>query len=99
LSNVILEAMAASVPVLAYDVGGNGELVNAERGQTVRAGDEDAFAAAVERLLERPALREQLGRNARAFAEENFSLQRVQNDYEKLYQSLMERKGLKVTAE
>jgi glycosyltransferase involved in cell wall biosynthesis len=44
-------------------------------------------------------LREQLGRNARAFAEENFSLRRVQNDYEKLYQSLMERKGLKVTAE
>ena len=92
LSNVILEAMAASVPVVAYDVGGNGELVNGERGQTVRAGDEEGFAAAVERLLERPALREQLGRNARAFAEENFSLRRVQNDYEKLYQSLMERK-------
>ena len=99
LSNVILEAMAASVPVVAYDVGGNGELVNGERGQTVRAGDEEGFAAAVERLLERPALREQLGRNARAFAEENFSLRRVQNDYEKLYQSLMERKGLKVAAE
>jgi glycosyltransferase involved in cell wall biosynthesis len=99
LSNVILEAMAASVPVVAYDVGGNGELVNGERGQTVRAGDEEGFAAAVERLLERPALREQLGRNARAFAEENFSLRRVQNDYEKLYQSLIERKGLKVTAE
>jgi glycosyltransferase involved in cell wall biosynthesis len=99
LSNVILEAMAASVPVVAYDVGGNGELVNAERGQTVRAGDEEGFAVAIERLLERPALREQLGRNARAFAEENFSLQRVQNDYENLYQSLMERKGLKVAAE
>ena len=99
LSNVILEAMAASVPVVAYDVGGNGELVNGERGRTVRAGDEEGFAAAVERLLERPALREQLGRNARVFAEENFSLRRVQNDYEKLYQSLMERKGLKVTAE
>jgi glycosyltransferase involved in cell wall biosynthesis len=95
LSNVILEAMAASVPVVAYDVGGNGELVNAERGQTVRAGDEDGFAAAVERLLELPALRQQMGRNARAFAEENFSLQRVQSDFEKLYQSLMVGKGLK----
>ena len=73
--------------------------MNSERGQTVRAGDEEGFGAAVERLLERPALREQLGRNARTFAEENFSLRRVQNDYEKLYQSLMERKALKVTAE
>jgi len=99
LSNVILEAMAASVPVVAYDVGGNGELVNAERGQTVRAGDEEGFATAVEHLLERPALREELGRNARAFVEENFSLQRVQSDFERLYQSLMVRKGLEVSAE
>jgi len=99
LSNVILEAMAASVPVVAYDVGGNGELVNSERGQTVRAGDEEGFATAVEHLLERPALRQELGRNARAFVEENFSLQRVQSDFERLYQSLMVRKGLEVSAE
>ena len=98
LSNVILEAMAASVPVVAYNVGGNGELVNSERGQTVPAGDEEGFAAAVERLLELKALRVQLGRNARTFAEENFSLQRVQSDFEKLYQSLMVRKGLKFAA-
>src|SRR5208283_2132339 len=35
LSNVILEAMAASVPVVAYDVGGNAELVNDQRGALI----------------------------------------------------------------
>jgi L-malate glycosyltransferase len=98
LSNVILEAMAASVPVIAYDVGGNGELVNADRGGIIRPSDEDEFAAAVERLLAQPALREKLGRNARTFVEANFSLQRVRNAYEELYQSLRERKGLGIMA-
>jgi len=99
LSNVILEAMAASVPVVAYNVGGNGELVDADRGEIVRPGDEEEFAAAVIRLLELSTLREELGRNARAFAEEKFSLQRVQHAYEELYRSLVERKGLKIAAE
>ncbi len=98
LSNMILEAMAASLPVVAYDVGGNAELVNADRGEIVRAGGEETFAAAVVRLLERPALRETLGRNARSFAEENFSLQRVRSAYEELYQLLLERKGPGIAA-
>jgi len=93
LSNVILEAMAANVPVVAYDVGGNRELVNADRGGIVRAGDEDGFSAAVGRLLAQPSLREELARNARSFAEEKFSLKRIQNDYEELYRSLLDRKG------
>jgi L-malate glycosyltransferase len=99
LSNVILEAMAASVPVITYDVGGNGELVNADRGGIIRPGDEDEFATAVERLLAEPALRERLGRNARTFVEANFSLKRVRNAYEELYRSLLKRKGLKIAAE
>ena len=51
LSNVILEAMAASLPVVAYDVGGNSELVNQQRGTLVAAGDEAGFADAVQRIL------------------------------------------------
>jgi glycosyltransferase involved in cell wall biosynthesis len=98
LSNVILEAMAASVPVIAYDVGGNRELVTADRGSIVRPGDEDEFAAAVGHLLAQPALREKLARDARTFAEANFSLQRVRNAYEELYGSLLERKGFRAAA-
>ncbi len=51
LSNVILEAMAAGLPVVAYNVGGNAELVNDQRGALVAAGNENDFANAIHRLL------------------------------------------------
>lgn len=97
LSNVILEAMAAGVPVVAYDVGGNSELlktgsVNDQRGALVPVGNESEFAAAVLRFLSDAGLRTQLGGNARRFAEENFSLDRVRGRYEDLYTSLLEQK-------
>jgi len=92
LSNAILEAMACGLPVVAYNVGGNAELVNAERGTLVPAGNEQEFAAALLRLLRDSGLRDQLGANARRFAEENFSLDRVCQRYEQLYTDLLERK-------
>jgi L-malate glycosyltransferase len=95
LSNVILEAMAASLPVVAFDVGGNAELVNQERGALVAAGDEAGFADAVERILAESSssLRRQLGSNARKFVDENFSLERVRNRYQELYATLLRKKG------
>jgi glycosyltransferase involved in cell wall biosynthesis len=92
LSNVILEAMATGLPVVAYRGGGNPELVNELRGALAAAGNESEFAEAVLRLLAQPALREQLGRNARKFAEENFGLERVLNRYQELYETLLEKK-------
>jgi len=98
LSNVILEAMAAGLPVVAYNVGGNGELVNDERGALIAAGDENEFAVAVQKLLDQPALRKQQGANARRFAEETFSLGRFRRSYEELYATLLEKKGLRIPA-
>lgn len=92
LSNVILEAMAASLPVVAFDVGGNSELVNDQRGALISAGDEASFAIAVEKLLTDAALREQLGQNARHFTEENFSLDKVRQRYSDLYTVLLRKK-------
>ena len=95
LSNVILEAMAAGLPVVAYRVGGNAELVNEERGELVSGGDEDGFAAAVGRLLLAPSMRAKLGRNARQFAEDNFGLENVRARYEDCYRTLLEKKGVR----
>ena len=93
LSNVILEAMAASLPVVAYDVGGNSELVNDQRGALISAGNEASFADAVEKLLSDAALREQLGQNARQFTQENFSLEKVRQRYSDLYTMLLWKKN------
>jgi glycosyltransferase involved in cell wall biosynthesis len=95
LSNVLLEAMAAGLPVVAYRVGGNAELVNDERGVLIPAGDEEGFAAAVLRLLASPAMRLQLGQNGREFARENFSLERILVRYEACYETLLEKKGVR----
>lgn len=99
LSNVLLEAMAAGLPVVAYGVGGNVELVDKSRGELVSAGDEAGFAAAVERLLGGPLLRGELGSNARKFAEENFSLESVRARYEACYQELLKKKGVRTSRE
>jgi glycosyltransferase involved in cell wall biosynthesis len=92
LSNVILEAMAAGLPVVAYSVGGNSELLGHQRGALIPAGNETSFADAVERLLADSALRQQLGRNALQFAQENFSLDRVRLRYVELYVALLQKK-------
>jgi len=93
LSNVILEAMAARLPVVAYDVGGNSELINDSRGALVAKENENDFAAAIIRLLSDANLRTQLGLSARRFVEGNFTLDRIRAQYEDLYLSLLESKG------
>lgn len=60
-ANVILEAMAAGRPVVATDVGGNRELVrHGVTGLLCPSESPPALAAAMQRLVESPALRDSL---------------------------------------
>ena len=93
LSNVILESMAAGVPVLATDVGGNRELLANERGLLVPSDNPNALAAGLGQMLRNANLRIQFGTNARRYAESTFSLKRMQMCYERLYAELLEEKG------
>ena len=89
LSNVILESMAAGVPVVATNVGGNPEIIqDGETGFLVGL-DEDLFVKGVERLLLKPDLRRQFGERAKAYAGANYLLARIRDQYEQLYQSLL----------
>lgn len=98
LSNVILEAMAAGLPVVAYQSGGNPELINEQRGAMAAPGNEAEFSDAVVRLLKQPILRERLGHNARQFVEGSFGLERVRNRYQELYEILLQKKGVRASA-
>ena len=66
MGSVLVEAMAAGVPVVASRVGGIPDVVaDGETGLLVPPGDVPAFAAALRRLVADPALRARLGRRAR----------------------------------
>jgi glycosyltransferase involved in cell wall biosynthesis len=97
-SNVILEAMAAGLPVVAYDVGGNPELLNEGRGILIPAGDERAFAEAVTNILLDSNRRHQLSDRARHFVQNNFSLEHVRRRYIELYVRLLNTKRHKKSA-
>jgi glycosyltransferase involved in cell wall biosynthesis len=74
LPNVVIEGMAAAVPVIGSDHGGIGEAVEHDRtGFLVPPANPAAIAAAARRLLGDPTLRSRMGLAARAAAAEHFS--------------------------
>jgi glycosyltransferase involved in cell wall biosynthesis len=93
LSNAILESMAAGVPVIANHIGGNAELIAKDRGVLVPPNDVEAIECALQKIAEDTPLREMLGRNAKKFAQENFTIEQMQKKHEELYAELLARKG------
>jgi glycosyltransferase involved in cell wall biosynthesis len=86
LSNVMLESMAAGVPVVANSVGGNIELGGNGRAVLIPAAeDERGLEDGIERLLQDGALRSALAIDARAFVEANFSTEQICQQYEDLF--------------
>lgn len=87
MSFAILEALAAGLPLVVTDVGGNPELVHTGDtcGLTVPYGDEAAYAAAIARLLEDDALRQQYSAAARAKAQGEFDLYHLLDELFEIY--------------
>ena len=75
--NSIVEAMACGKPIIASEVGGIPDMIGDDAGITVPAGDPGALTIAMLRLATDPALRQRLGRAARARYERFFSPQVV----------------------
>jgi N-acetyl-alpha-D-glucosaminyl L-malate synthase BshA len=83
----ILEEMFFGCPSVATRVGGIPEVVeDGVSGLLVPAGDVDALARAVQRLLDDPASRRALGQAARQRAQEKFSADRIVPLYVELYE-------------
>ena len=91
MSNVLLESMAAGLPVVATDVGGNPELVqNGKTGFLVPARDPAALSNAIIRILERPELGLCFGAAGYQRVSAHFSLSTTVRRTEELYSSLLE---------
>ena len=89
-SNAILEGMAASLPMVVTDVGGNGEAVlNGSSGYVVPAHDRAALGDAILSLALDPVRRREMGMVGRDRVEELFSPQKCMARYEKLYTEIL----------
>jgi glycosyltransferase involved in cell wall biosynthesis len=93
LSNVMLESMAAGVPVVATDVGGNRELAADNRGILIAPNNVESLAEGMERVLENPELRASLSDRGREFAYINFSVGRIRQQYCSLYAEVLASRG------
>jgi glycosyltransferase involved in cell wall biosynthesis len=92
LSNALLESMAAGAPVVATRVGGTPEaLIDSENGLLVPPADVPALAGAVTALLDSPELAARLGRAARQSIADRFSVERMVEATEHLYNQLLTR--------
>lgn len=89
-SNSVLESMAAGVPIIATDVGGNPEVVIHEKnGLVVPAHSPQRLSEAIMRLAGDPAERLRLGTAGRHRIRSQFSLSSTIEQYCRLYQSLL----------
>jgi N-acetyl-alpha-D-glucosaminyl L-malate synthase BshA len=84
-----LEAMAAGVPVFGYRVGGLPEVVADGAGTLVPRGDVDALAAAVVAGVRDRAIRDAMGRTARAAAEDRFGRDAAVVRYETYFRHVL----------
>jgi glycosyltransferase involved in cell wall biosynthesis len=92
LPNVLLEAMALGVPVVATRVAGIPRLIEHERnGLLVDPGDPSALAAAVERILDDYSLRSRLAAEGRRTVESCYSFGARMHRIGALYDELLGR--------
>jgi glycosyltransferase involved in cell wall biosynthesis len=92
ISNTILEAMSTGLAVIATAVGGNSDLIDADRtGLLVPAGDVDALSSALQALATDPARARAMGLAARQRVEREFSLAAMVGAYQAMYERLLSR--------
>lgn len=96
MPNVVIEAMAAGVPVVATNVGGTQEvIINGETGILVPPQDANALSEGISSLLQKPDLRRQIGLSGQQRAYKFYNIQntvqQTQLLYDKLYQDEYQR--------
>jgi glycosyltransferase involved in cell wall biosynthesis len=94
LPNVVLEAMAVGIPVVATDIPGTRDLVvPGETGYLVPIGDRAGLAKYANVLLERPEEAAQLGAAGRIRVAEQFSVEAMVARFAAMYRELLAGRG------
>jgi glycosyltransferase involved in cell wall biosynthesis len=90
LPNTVMEAMSAGVPVVATAVGGTTELIeDGETGFLIPPANVEALAAGMFFVLENEAQCQAIAQRGREFINSRFSMSRMVESVERLYEELM----------
>ena len=90
-SNAVIEGLAAGLPMVVTDVGGNAEAVtNGDTGLVVPPRDPVALGGAILQLATHPELRSRMADAARARAAREFSIESCVEKYDRLYRGLLD---------
>lgn len=89
-ANVVLEAMAAGLPVVVADIAGMDELIEHGRDGLRVPPTVDAFAAAIDRLAANPMQASAMGARARQRAAAEFSPERLTAAFSSVYERAVE---------
>jgi glycosyltransferase involved in cell wall biosynthesis len=94
-SNAIIEAMAASLPVVATNVGGNAEaVIDAVNGFLVPSEDVDALSLAIRKLVCDPSRARTMGLAGRGLVEDKFTSDAMMKRIVARYDSLLSKSRL-----
>ncbi|GAB3444342.1 hypothetical protein GCM10027517_23870 [Phycicoccus ginsengisoli] len=89
LSNALLEAMAAGLPVVASAVGGNVEVLEQGGGILVPVSDRVQLSDAVERLVREPGLRTSLGQQGVDVIRNSYTEDHMVRGWDRMYQAIL----------
>jgi glycosyltransferase involved in cell wall biosynthesis len=93
LSNVLLEAAACGLPIIATDVGGNREIVHeGVNGYLVKPRTPSEVTSTAICLARDLGLRLRLGASSRRIARQEFSMEKMVATYDRLYRDVMAEK-------
>jgi glycosyltransferase involved in cell wall biosynthesis len=86
----LIEAQAAAVPVVSTAVGGvPSAVLDGRTGLLAEAEDETALADAATAILDEPDMAKRLATAGRELASSRYTLERLVDDHDRLYRSLL----------
>jgi glycosyltransferase involved in cell wall biosynthesis len=90
LPKSVIEAEAIGRPVITTDsVGCRDTVISGHNGVLIPIKDSEALATALKKLIDDPALRQEMGRNAREFAVSKFDINEVIKVHLDVYERLI----------
>lgn len=97
LSFAILEALGQGLPVIATNIGGNGDIINPQNdcGILVEYGDAEEMAAAIETLARDKALCQKYSENGKKAIREVFNLNEILDRIYGVYEAVLAEDGQK----